>query len=115
MNEFEKAVSEIDERTGNANDENTFESSDDLNVFDYAPNSKRYMTCTVSRAKWKNKILQYAEQYPDEVHIKHTNKDGSIVAHIPVSFFRIQRPMQLSEAEKERRTQLLNEVRKASL
>ncbi|MBE5836141.1 MAG: hypothetical protein E7309_16180 [Butyrivibrio sp.] len=111
MNEFEKAISEIDERTGNINDENVFESPDDKDIFDYSPNSKRLMTVTLSRKKWVNKVLKYAEQYPNEVTIKHTNRDGSIIAYVPVDYLRISRPPELSDAEKKRRTEILQRLK----
>lgn len=107
MDEFSKAVSEIDERTGWVNDENVIESRDDKDIFDYSPNSRQLMTCTLTRKKWVNKVMSFAEQYPDEVKICHINKDGSIVAHIPVSYFRICRPPQLSEEEKQRRREII--------
>ena len=111
MNEFEKAISEIDERTGNTNDENVFESPDDKDIIDYSPNSRRLMTVTLSRKKWVSKVMQYAEQYPDEVTIKHINKDSSIVAYIPVDYLRINRPPQLSDEEKKRRSELMKSLR----
>ncbi len=111
MDESEKAISEIDERTGNVNDENVFESEDDKDIFDYSPNSKRLMTVTLSRKRWVNRVREYAENYPDEVQIKQINKDGSIIAFIPVDYLRINRPPQLSDAEKKRRTEILQRIK----
>lgn len=42
-----------------------------------------------SQQKWINKIKRLSEQYPDEVKIVKMNKDGSICAHLPVSWFKI--------------------------
>lgn len=109
--EFEKAANEIDERTGNANDENSIESEDDKDCIHYAPNSKKLMTCFFTRKRWINKVVQYSEQYPDEVQIKHVNKDGSIIAHVPVDYLRISRPPKLSDDEKQRRAELLSQIR----
>lgn len=102
MNEFEKAVSAIDERTGWANDENVFESPDDKDIIDYSPNSRKLITATLTRKKWVNKVLEYAEKYPEEVQITHKNRDGSIVAHIPVSYLKITRPREMSEDQKNK-------------
>lgn len=110
MNEFEKAVSAIDERTGNANDENVFEFSHirGEEIIDYSPNSKRLVTATLTGAcGWRTKILKLAQKYPDEVQIIHTNKDKSIVCRFPADYLRINRPRELSEEEKKRRTELL--------
>ena len=110
MDEFEKAVSEIDERSGNVNDENVIESANDKDIIDYCNNSKGLMTVLFTRKKWVNRIKQYAEQYPSEVQIKYINTDGSIIAHVPVSYLRIVRPTQLSDSEKKRRAEILKRV-----
>ncbi|WP_026661675.1 hypothetical protein [Butyrivibrio proteoclasticus] len=107
MNIFQKAITEIDERTGLSNDENVIESPDDKDIIDYSPNGKKLMTVTLSRKKWVNKVLKYAEQYPNEVTIKHINMDGSIVAFVPVDYLKISRPPKLSDEEKKRRTEIL--------
>lgn len=103
MNKFEEAVSMIDERTGNANDENVFEFSHikGEEIIDYSPNSKRLVTATLTGAcGWRTKILKLAKKYPDEVQIVHTNKDKSIVCHFPADYLRINRPRELSEETK---------------
>ena len=106
MNKFEEAVSAIDERTGNSNNENVFEMYED--IIDYSPNSNRLVTATLTGAcGWRTKILKLAKKYPDEVQIVHTNKDKSIVCHFPADYLRINRPRELSEEEKKRRTELL--------
>ena len=111
MTDFEKAISEIDERTGNLNDENIFETDNDKDIINYSPNSKGLMTVTLSRKRWVHKVLEYAEKFPDEVIIKHTNKDGSIIAYIPVDYLRISRPPQLSDEEKKKIEDLLQKIR----
>lgn len=100
--EFEKDANEIDERTGNSNDENSIESEDDKDFIHYAPNSKKLMTCFFTRKRWINRVIQYSEQYPDEVQIKHVNKDGSIIAQLPADYLHIYRPRELSEETKEK-------------
>lgn len=51
-----------------------------------------------------HKVKKLAEKYPDQVQIDWENKDGSIVAHMPVSAisFRI---VVLDEAAKEKARQ----------
>ena len=110
MNTFEKAINEINERTGDRNNENIIESADDKDIIDYCNNSKGLMTVFFTRKKWINRIKQYAEQYPSEVQIKYINIDGSIIAHVPVSYLRIVRPTQLSDSEKKRRAEILKRV-----
>lgn len=43
------------------------------------------MTLTLSQGRFITKVRELAEKYPDEVEIVAENKDGSIVAHAPVS------------------------------
>ena len=40
--------------------------------------------------KWINQLLRLKEKYPNEVDIRYTNDDGSLVAHIPASWFGIR-------------------------
>lgn len=101
MNKFEEAVSMIDERTGLSNDENVFEMGE-TDIIDYAPNKRNLCTATLTRVKWRNKILELAKLHPDEVNIICQNKDGSIVAHFPRDYIHINRPRSLSPEEKER-------------
>lgn len=49
-----------------------------------------------------NRILTYAEQYPDEVKITHKNPDGSIVARIPKKYLRITRPAERELTDEQR-------------
>lgn len=48
-------------------------------------------TVTFCQARFITKIRKLAEKYPDECQITHENKDGSIVAHIPVKWIKISR------------------------
>ena len=42
-----------------------------------------------------------AEEHPEDVTIRHRNKDGSIVATIPVRYIKISAPRQMSDEQKE--------------
>lgn len=109
MTPFEKAVSEIDSRTYDYNDENAIEStSDDGIMIDYQSGAKM-LTCSFSRKKWVNLIMKYAEEYPNEVQICYKNKDGSIVAHIPITYLHIYRPKELSEKQREKLSKRMKE------
>lgn len=46
-------------------------------------------TITLSQSKYINKVKRLAEKHPKEVKIIHTNKDGSIVAKLPLSAIKI--------------------------
>lgn len=99
MTPFEQAVSDI-LIPGN-DTENVIESQgDDSMIVDFQ-NGAKLCTVSLSRKKWINLIEEYAEKYPNEVTIKYRNKDGSIVAHMPVTYLHIYRPRELSEEQIE--------------
>ena len=91
MNEFEKACSDVDDSLGMMTQEN---------VIEWMKNAK-VATITFSQPKYINKIRKLAEKFPDEVKIKAENKD-CIVAHIPVSFIKINNPPKRTYSEEER-------------
>lgn len=49
----------------------------------------------------KSKLLRLANKFPGEVKIISENKDGSLFAHIPVSYVKISPPRQVSEEQRE--------------
>lgn len=51
--------------------------------------------------KWINKIKRLAENNSNEVKITYENEDGSILATIPVKWFKISPPRKVSEEQKE--------------
>lgn len=60
-------------------------------------------TISTHRKRYINRLQKYAEEYPGEVEIVHTNKDGSILAHFPVSWIKISPPRKVNMSEEERR------------
>lgn len=63
---------------------------------------QKIMTITAYNGSWlKNRIMKYVEEYPDEVKLDAVNKDGSIVAKVPVSYLKIRRPREISEEQRE--------------
>ncbi len=49
----------------------------------------------------KSKLLRLSYKYPEEVKILAENADGSLFAHVPVSYIRISPPRKMSEEQKE--------------
>lgn len=49
----------------------------------------------------KSKLLRLADEHPDDVRILKINGDGSIFAHISVSYVKISPPRQVSDEQKE--------------
>lgn len=64
-------------------------------------------TAQFSQGRYKSRIKKLAEEYPEECQIMVENKDGSILAHIPVNWVKIIPPRQLSEEEKQKRAEAI--------
>lgn len=69
-------------------------------------------TITLSQQKYITKIERMAKSHPNDVEITARNKDGSIVAHVPLSFIKIS-PKKKVEMSDERKEQLAETLRKA--
>lgn len=70
------------------------------NVIEWVKDEKR-ATLSLSQRRTISKVKQLAEQYPDECQVLAENKDGSLYAHIPVSWIRINPPRELTEEQKQ--------------
>ena len=69
---------------------------------------------TFSQRKWVAKLLQYAEKYPDDIEIVAQNSDGSVFAHVPISWFKFSPPRkgrEMSEEEKLEAARRMKEAR----
>ena len=51
-------------------------------------------------SRLKGRILKLSEQFPDDVKILVTNKDGSIFAHIPSKYVKLRAPKVLTEEQR---------------
>ena len=92
MKEFEKACEEAEkDRDYDLEQEN---------AISWLKNSDR-CTVTLSQGRYISKVEKLAKKFPEEVQIVARNK-GSIVAHLPVSYIKINNPKrELSEEERE--------------
>lgn len=89
MNEFSKAC----------NTENYTGETSQENVIEWIRGDKEVTVTLANNTKYKTRVLKLAEEHPEEVKIRHTNKDGSIVAHLPLKCINIKWPKQLTEAQ----------------
>ena len=71
------------------------------------------VTVTLTQQRFINKVRRLAETNAD-VTIEAENEDGSILAHIPVSFIKISAPRQMSEEQKAEAAERLKSARKPS-
>lgn len=93
MNEFEKACEQAEK-------DRNYEYSQE-NCIEFLRGAKTATVC-FSQGRYISKIKKLAEKYPEEVQITAENKDGSIVAHIPVSYIKINNSKrEISEEERE--------------
>lgn len=63
-------------------------------------------TVTFSQGRYKTRIKELAKKHPDECEIMTENKDGSMLAHIPVEWIRINPGKDLTDERKERLAEL---------
>lgn len=64
---------------------------------------QKEVSITFSQKKYINKLKKYARDHPTEVKIIAENNDGSICAHVPLSWVKFSPPRQgrkLSDEEK---------------
>lgn len=71
------------------------------NVIEFLRGQKT-ATVTFSQRRYINRIKKLAKKRPDECEIKKINSDGSIVAHIPTKWIRINPPRVIILSEEER-------------
>lgn len=70
------------------------------------------MTVMFSQKKFITKILTLAKNNPDiEIVAYPESNGGYLLAHIPVSYLKLRKPMDLSEDRKHRLSELLKKVR----
>ena len=101
MNEFEKAE-HIENYTGETTQEN---------VIEWIKRDKEVTVTLANGTKYNSKVRKLAKKYPDEVKIVADNSDGSIVAHLPLSYIKISHPKVMSEESKMKAAEILKSVR----
>lgn len=70
------------------------------NAIEWLKDEKR-ATLSLSQRRTITRVKQLAEQYPEECQIVAENKDGSVCAHVPVSWVKISPPREVSETQRE--------------
>lgn len=61
-------------------------------------------TLTLSQKRLVNRIKKIAQERPDECEIVAVNQDGSIVAHCPIKWIKINPTLKLSEEARRERS-----------
>ncbi len=65
-------------------------------------------TLSLSQGRYISRVKELAKRFPEECKIIACNKDGSICAHIPVVWIKINPPRKLTEERKANVTSRLN-------
>lgn len=60
---------------------------------------------------WKNRCEELEKEFPDDVKILARNNDGSIFAHLPYSYIKINPPRKYSDEAKKKAAERLNKMR----
>ena len=81
------------------------------NVIEFLTGQRR-ATVTLSQERYKTKIEKLAKERPDECKIIARNTDGTILAHVPVSWVKISPPRKV-EMSDERKEQLRQQLASA--
>lgn len=83
----------------------------DENVIEWL-NGSDYIGATLSQKKWINKVELFATQ-DENVRILARNADGSIFAHLPISYLKLspKRRVQLSNEEREAMAERMRKIR----
>lgn len=77
------------------------------NVIEWIKDEKR-ATLTLSQRRTIARVKKLAAQHPEQCQAVAENKDGSICAHIPVSWVKINPPRELSEGQRQQMAERLS-------
>lgn len=83
------------------------------NAIEFYKGDKR-ATVSFSQGKYISRIKKLKEKYPDEVEIVAENPDGSLYAHIPTKWVKINPPKEISEEQKQAMIENLAKCRSES-
>ncbi len=76
------------------------------NMIEFLKGDER-ATVTFSQERYKTRIRNLAKQRPEECQMVSENKDGSLCAHIPVAWIKINPTQQLTEEQREQRAETM--------
>lgn len=82
------------------------------NVIEFIENEKR-ATVTFSQGRFKTRIRKLAVEHPEECQIMKENKDGSLLAHVPVSWIKITPLAKRTEEQREKARQRMLKMRQS--
>ena len=66
---------------------------------------------TLTQGRFKSRIEKLAVEWPGECEILARNKDGSIFAHVPISWVKIGPPREVSEEQRRQAKERMEAMR----
>lgn len=76
-------------------------SDEQITVFEHIPGDGKVFIVTAAEPWSAAMIRRLKKQRPEEVNIRHTNKDGSLVAELPLAWMRIVPKREVTESQIE--------------
>ena len=70
---------------------------------------------TFSQERFKTRLEKLAKDRPEDCQILERNEDGSIFAHVPLSWIKIIPPRELTEEQKEEIRERFKNIRTPNL
>ena len=107
MNEFETVANELE------NKKLTNETSQEFAI-EWIKGSTTATVTFPGGTRYASKVKKLAEEYPDDVKIRHINLDGSLVATLPVKFVKISSPRKISEEQRLAAGERLKKIREVN-
>lgn len=80
-------------------------------VIEWIPGRDYVGVTAKNGSSWKNRCEELEKKFPDDVKILVRNNDGSIFAHLPYSYIKINPPRKYSDEAKEKAAERLNKMR----
>lgn len=74
------------------------------NVIEWVKDEER-ATLTLSQRRTITRVKELSKSHPEKCQILAENEDGSVYAHIPVSWIKINPPMNLSEEQRKKQAE----------
>jgi len=71
-----------------------------MTVYEHVPEDGKVFIVTAAEPWSVTMIQRLKKQRPDDVHITHVNKDGSLVAELPLDWMRIVPKRETTETQR---------------
>ena len=76
---------------------------------------EEYCTVFTAERKFINQLKEFSTKYPGQVNIIKENEDGSILAHVPSSWFRFVKPPTKRNFTEEQKQAMAERMKKARM